>query len=153
MNNFWKGSRWFCRQYLRGAFVTSYDQNQENGCLENYICVRAFEHRPRSPNWPSVLHSLYALPVAVLAIPTNSAAWANHVKSAKHIVDYFSHVFFQTCKHLHQLTHMRRCVLKPFVQRNGLTSSNKFTFDFLKIAENFWFLIFCTNNKQWCIAR
>ena len=27
-------------------FVISYDQNQENSCLENYICVRAFIHRP-----------------------------------------------------------------------------------------------------------
>jgi len=25
----------------------------------------------------------------------------------------------------------------------------KFTFDFLKIAENFWILIFYTYNKQW----
>jgi len=24
-----------------GPFVISYDQNQENGCLENYICVWA----------------------------------------------------------------------------------------------------------------
>ena len=24
----------------------SYDQNQENGCLENYKCVRAFKHQP-----------------------------------------------------------------------------------------------------------
>jgi len=29
-----------------GRFVIYYDQNQENGCLENYICVRAFKHRP-----------------------------------------------------------------------------------------------------------
>jgi len=29
-----------------GPFVISYDQNQENSCLENYICVRAFKHRP-----------------------------------------------------------------------------------------------------------
>ena len=28
-----------------GPFVISYDQNQENGCLENYICVQAFKHR------------------------------------------------------------------------------------------------------------
>jgi len=32
----------------------------------------------------------------VLAIPANSAARANHAKSTKHIVDYLSHVFFQT---------------------------------------------------------
>jgi len=29
-----------------GPFVISYDQSQENGCLENYICVRAFKSRP-----------------------------------------------------------------------------------------------------------
>jgi len=53
------------------------------------------------PNWPSVMSSLHALPVAVLAIPANNADRANHAKSAKHIVDYLSHVFFQTCTHLH----------------------------------------------------
>jgi len=45
INNFWKGSRWFCRQ-CPGSFCFLYDQNQENGCLENYICVRAFKHQP-----------------------------------------------------------------------------------------------------------
>jgi len=34
-----------------------------------------------------------------------------------------------------------------------MTSSKKFTFDFLEIAENFWFLILCTQNKQWWIAQ
>jgi len=29
-----------------GPVVISYDQNQKNGCLENYICVRVFKHRP-----------------------------------------------------------------------------------------------------------
>jgi len=38
--------------------------------------------------------------------------------------------------------------LKPFVQRNSMTSSKKFTLDFFKIAENIWFILFCTNNKQ-----
>ena len=32
----------------------------------------------------------------------NSAATANHAKSAKHMVDYFSNVLFLTCTHLHQ---------------------------------------------------
>jgi len=27
-----------------------------------------------------------------------------------------------------------------------MTTSTKFTFDFLNIAENFWILIFCTQN-------
>jgi len=44
----------------------------------------------------------HTLPVAVLVIPANIAARANHAKSAKHIVDDFSHVFFQTCARLHQ---------------------------------------------------
>jgi len=50
-----------------------------------------------------VLHSLHALPVAALAIPAKSSARANHVKSAKHRVDYFFHVVFLTCTHLHKL--------------------------------------------------
>jgi len=33
-----------------------------------------------------------------------------------------------------------------------MTSSKKITFDFLQIAENFWFLIFCTHNMQWWIT-
>jgi len=51
-----------------------------------------------SLNRPNVLHSL---PVAVLTIPANSSARGNHAKSAKHIVDYVSHVFFLTCTHVH----------------------------------------------------
>jgi len=59
---------------------------------------------------------LHALPVAALTIPTNSAARANHAKSAKHIVGFLSHVFFQTRTHLHQ--HKIEDVFKtPFVQR------------------------------------
>jgi len=34
-----------------------------------------------------------------------------------------------------------------------MTSIKKFTFDFLKIAEHFWFLIFCTHSKQWWITK
>jgi len=34
-----------------------------------------------------------------------------------------------------------------------MTPSNKFSFDILKIAENFSFRIFCTHNKQWWIAK
>jgi len=34
-----------------------------------------------------------------------------------------------------------------------MTSSTKLTFNFLKIAENFWILIFCTHNKQWWITK
>jgi len=50
-----------------------------------------------SPSRPSLLHTLHPLLVAVLAIPANSSAQTNYAKSAKHIVDYFSHVFFLTC--------------------------------------------------------
>jgi len=44
-NNFWKDSRWFCLRCLR-TFSYFLRQNQENGCLENYIRVRAFKYRP-----------------------------------------------------------------------------------------------------------
>jgi len=30
-----------------------------------------------------------------------------------------------------------------------MTSNKKFTFDVFTIAENFWFLIFCTNKQLW----
>jgi len=45
INNFWRGCRWFCLQCLR-TFCYFLRQNQENGCLENYIRVRAFKRRP-----------------------------------------------------------------------------------------------------------
>jgi len=35
----------------------------------------------------------------------------------------------------------------------GLISSKEFTFDVLEIADKSWFLIFCTHNKQWWIAK
>jgi len=40
----------------------------------------------------------------------------------------------------------------PLVQRNSMIFSKKRTFDFSKIVENFWFLIFSTHNKQWWIS-
>jgi len=45
INNFWKCSLWFCIQCL-STFCYFLQQNQENGCLENCICVRAFKRRP-----------------------------------------------------------------------------------------------------------
>jgi len=30
-----------------------------------------------------------------------------------------------------------------------MSSSKKLTFDYFNTAENFWFHIFCTHNKQW----
>ena len=41
------------------------------------------------------------------------------------------------------LAQMQRCVQKPFVQRNSMTSSTKVIFEFLKIAESFRILVFC----------
>jgi len=34
-----------------------------------------------------------------------------------------------------------------------MTPSRKSAFDFFKIAEYVWFLIFCTHNKRWWIAK
>jgi len=51
--------------------------------------------------------------------------------------------------HVLALTQMRICVKKPFIQRNSLTSSKIFSFDFCKIAENVCFLRSCTHSKQW----
>jgi len=62
-----------------------------------FLCQSIYKQK--SPNWLGVLHSLHALPVAALAVSANSAARANHAKSAKHIVD--SRVLFQTRTHLH----------------------------------------------------
>jgi len=45
INNFWKGSHWFCLQCLK-TFCYFLRQNQENGCLKNYIRVRIFKDRP-----------------------------------------------------------------------------------------------------------
>jgi len=93
MNNFWKGSRWFFRQCLR---TLSYILRPEWLFGKLHLCPSIYTQT--CINWPSVLHSLHALPVAVLTIPANSAA-ASHAKSAKRLVD--SHVFFQTRTHLH----------------------------------------------------
>jgi len=47
-------------------------------------------------------------------------------------------------KHAHICinTYAKMC-LKALAQKNSMTSGKKFTFAFFKIAENFWFLIFC----------
>jgi len=34
-----------------------------------------------------------------------------------------------------------------------MTSSKEFTFNFLNISENFWFLVFCTHNWKSWIAK
>jgi len=84
-----------------------------------YICAQTFRH---SPNRTSTLHSLHALPVAVLAIAANSAAHS------------LSNV------HTFALTQMPGYVYKSFVRRDSMASSMKFTFPFFKTTENFWFL-------------
>jgi len=47
---------------------------------------------------------------------------------------------------------MQRCVKKPFVQRNSMTSSTKFTYDFFIIAKTFklfsFGLIISTDESQ-----
>jgi len=88
-------------------FVICYDPNQENGCLENYICFQTFGHNP-VPIRPSGLHSLHALPVEFLAIPVNSCAWVNHAERKTHIRLSFSCVLSNA--HTYALTQMPRCV-------------------------------------------
>jgi len=79
--------------FLCSDFVISYHPNQENGRLENYICVPAFRH--------SSVPIDHALSVAALAVSSGSFARANHTKSAKHVVNYLSHAFVPTCTYLH----------------------------------------------------
>jgi len=82
-----------------GPFVISYDQNRKWLLGKLHLCPSIWTQT--STNWPSVLHSLHAFPIAVLAIPANSATRANHAKSAKHVDEYLPHVLFLTCTHLH----------------------------------------------------
>jgi len=97
INNFWKGRRWFCLQCLR-TICYFLRQNHENGCLENYIGVRALKHRP-VPN-DQLFYTRCMLCLLQSTVPANSAPLgANHTKSRKHIVDF--HVFFQIRTRLH----------------------------------------------------
>ena len=127
INNFWKGSRWFFRQFLRTFCYFLRPESMKwlfgklhlCSSIETQTCI----------NWPSVLHSLHALPVAVLTIPANSAARANHAKSAKCIVD--SHVFFQTRTHLH--SHRCKDVFKsPLFKETVVLLKKKLLFSFSK---------------------
>jgi len=81
--------------------------------------------------WTKCFHSLHPLPVAVVTIPANSLARANHAKSTKHIDD--SHVLFQTRTHMHQ--HKCEDVFESALFKEKY--EKKFTLDLLKIAENF----------------
>ena len=60
-------------------------------------------------------------------------------------------------KHAHICTNINSemCSKSPLFkeQRNSMTSSKKFTFDFFKIAEIFWLLIFYSHDKQCLIAN
>jgi len=56
--------------------------------------VSEHSNTDQQPHFTKCLHSLHALPVAVLAIPDNSAARTNYAKRAKHIVDCLPDVFF-----------------------------------------------------------
>jgi len=121
INIFWKGSRWFFRQCLRIFFIF-YDQSKKWLFGKLYLCPSIWTQTSSKfqPNkWFALVQ---VLPVAVLAIPANSADRANHEMSAKHTVD--SHVFFLTCKSF-VLTQMQRCDWNPFVQISSMTSSTK----------------------------
>jgi len=99
INNFWKSSCWFCRQCLRTFCYFSRPESSKWLFGKLHLCPSIWTQT--SPNWTSLLHSLHALSAAVLAIPANSAARANHTMSANHIVDCLYHVFFLTCTNLH----------------------------------------------------
>jgi len=108
------------------------------------------EYLNTSANSPSILHSLHSLPVAVLAIPSDSASRKKHAKSAKHS-RLLSNLLFLTCTHLHQHKCAKMC-LKAFGQRNSMTCSKKSIFDFLLIPRPFLYLTFYTHDKLICYA-
>ena len=91
INNFWKGNHWFCCQCLM-TYCYFFRQESRKWLFEKlHLCPSISAQT--SPNWPSVLHLLHALPVAVLAIPVNSTVRANHAKTAKHSHSRLSCVF------------------------------------------------------------
>jgi len=115
INNFWKGNRWFCHQCLRIFCYFLGPESRKWLFGKLHLCQSIFKQN--SHNWQDVLHSLHALPVAVLTVSANSAARAYHANSAKHIVD--SHVLVETCTHLHW--HKCENVFKmPLFQRNSM---------------------------------
>jgi len=104
IDKFWKGSRWFCR-----SFVIFYDHDQENSCLENCICVRAFKHRSVPNDQVLCTHcmlcllqswrfQLTALPGQTMQRAQNSYSITSFMRSLKH------------AQHTFALTKMRRCV-------------------------------------------
>ena len=98
-----------------GPFLITYDQNHENGWLENYVCVWAFKHRPVPIDQVFCIGCMLCLLQSwrfqLSALPGQT------MQRAQNTVDYLSHVFLQACTHLHQ--HKCKDVFKyPFVQRN-----------------------------------
>jgi len=79
INNFWKGNGWFYPQCLRTLcyFLRSELRKWLFGKL--YLCPSI--QLETSSYWPSVLHSLHALSVAVLVITANSADRVNYAKT------------------------------------------------------------------------
>ena len=135
INNFWKGSRWFCRHCLK-AFVISYNQNQENGCLENYICVRVFKHRPIPNDQTFCTRHMLCLcqsrQFQLTALPGQTMQRVQNTKSIISLTCSFKHA------HICINTNTKALCLK----RNSMTSSMKFTFDVLTLAANSRFFIF-----------
>jgi len=123
-NNFSKDSRWFCLQCLR-TFCYFLRQNDDNGCLENYIRVQAFKHRPVPINQVFCTRCMHCLLQSgrfqLTALPGQT------IKERK-THSRLSCVLSNT--HTFASTQMRKCVQKRFVQRNSMTSSKKFTFYF-----------------------
>jgi len=96
----------------------------------------------------NVLHSLHYLLVAVLAMPANGSAQANHTKNAKHNRLLLSWVV--SSMHTFASSQMTS-VWKPFVRRESLTSIKKSPLAFskwLKTSDFLSFALIHISNKQ-----
>jgi len=84
INKFWKGRCWFAVNAGDLFYFLGPDSRKRLfGKLHLYLSIQT----QSNPIRPSVLHSLHALPVVVLAIPANSSACINHTKSTNHTVN------------------------------------------------------------------
>jgi len=99
INNFWKASRWFCRQCLKTFCYFLRPESRKWLFGKIHLWLSILTQTSRLPIDQVFFHSLHSLPVAVLTISANSSARANRTKSAKLIVD--PRVFFQTRSYLH----------------------------------------------------
>jgi len=122
-NNLWNDSLWFCRQCLR-SFCYFLRKYQENGCLENYIRVRAFKHRLVS------IDQVFCTRMFCLLQSWRFQLTALPGQTTKERKTHSRPSCVLSNTHTFALTQMRRCVQKPFVQRNSMTSSKKFVFHF-----------------------